>query len=83
MQTSQHRHLLAAVVPRESQHSLWVLGFEPVEQSVLVEGSSGGTVAVVPLDVGDGVGALDHLDKSHLVPGGQTAIRDHPEHPEC
>lgn len=54
----------------ESQHSLWILGFEPVEQSVLVKGSSGGTVAVVSLDVGDGVRALDHLDESHLIPGG-------------
>lgn len=35
--------------------SPWVLGLEPVEQRVLVEGGRGGTVAAVALDVGDGV----------------------------
>lgn len=70
MQNSQHHCLFTEIILGESQHSLWILGFEPVEQSVLVEGSGGSTVAVVSLDVGDGVRALHHLDESHLVPGG-------------
>jgi len=59
-------------------YSLWVLGLEPVEEGVLVEGRRGRTVAVVPLDVGDGVRVLHHLDQTHLVPRGQTPVRDHP-----
>lgn len=77
VQNSQYRCLFTEIILWESQHSLWILGFEPVEQSVLVEGSNQyaccchpGTVAVVSLDVGDGVRALHHLNESHLVPGG-------------
>lgn len=63
------RHHAKLTAPLSS-YSLWILGFEPVEQCVLVEGSSGGTVAVVSLDVGDGVRVFHHLNKSHLVPSG-------------
>lgn len=62
----------------ETHHSLRILGFEPVEQGILVEGSCGGTVTVVSLDVGNGVRVLHDLDESHLVPSGQAAVRDHP-----
>lgn len=55
-----------------------VLGLEPVEQGVLVESGGGGAVAVVALDVGDGVRVLHHLDQARLVPRGEAAVRDHP-----
>ena len=75
----QYLHILMLqYVKTSSSHSLGILRFEPVEQRVLVEGSGGGAVAAVPLDVGDGVGVLHHLDEPHLVPGGQAAIWDHP-----
>lgn len=60
-------------------YSPWILGLKPVEQGVLVEGSSGRAVAAVPLDVGDRVGALHDLDEPRFVPGGQAAVRDHPD----
>lgn len=59
-------------------HSLRILRFEPVEQSILVEGCSGGTVAAVALDICNGVRVLHHLDEPHLVPGGQAAVWYHP-----
>lgn len=40
---------------KKPSYSLRILGFEPVEQGIFVEGSSGSTVTVVPLDIGDGV----------------------------
>lgn len=43
------------IIVLKPSHSLGILGFEPVEQGIFVEGSGGGTVAVVTLDVGDGV----------------------------
>lgn len=55
-----------------------VLGLEPVEQSVLVEGSRGHHVALVELDVGDGVRVHDHLDQPRPVSCGEAAIRGHP-----
>lgn len=64
---------------REScAHSPRVLGFEPVEQRVLVEGSRGHHVALVELDVGDGVRVHDHLNQPCLVACGEAAIRGHP-----
>lgn len=55
-----------------------VLGLEPVEQSILVEGSRGHHVALVELDVGDGVRVHHHLDQPRLVSCGEAAIRGHP-----
>ena len=57
---------------------LGVLGLEPVEDGVLVEGGGGSTGAVVPLNVGDCVRVFHHLDEARFIPGGQAAIRDHP-----
>lgn len=58
-------------------HSPWVLGFEPVEKSIFVEGSSGSAVALISLDVCNGVRVFHHLDKTRLIPGGQAAVGDH------
>ncbi len=55
----------------------WVFGFEPIEKSVLVEGSGGSTVAVVSLDVGDSVWVFHHLDETSFVPGWQASIGQH------
>lgn len=49
--------------------SPWVLGFEPVEKSVLVEGSGGCTVAVVSLDVCNSVRVFHHFDETRFIPG--------------
>lgn len=48
------KHPIVTMVYKTS-YSLRILGFEPVEQGIFVEGSSGSTVTVVPLDIGDGV----------------------------
>lgn len=58
--------------------SPWVLGLEPVEQGVFVEGGRGGAVAVVALDVSNGVRVLHHLDQARLVARGEASIGDHP-----
>lgn len=63
---------------REGEPSPRVLGLEPVQQSVLVEGSRGHHVALVELDVGDGVRVHDHLNQPRLVSCGEAAIRGHP-----
>lgn len=55
-----------------------VLGLEPVEQCVLVEGGRGHHVALVELDVGNGVRVHDHLNQPRLVSCGEAAIRGHP-----
>lgn len=54
-----------------------VLGFEPVEKSIFVEGRSCGAVALISLDVCDGVRVFHHLDETRLVPSGQAAIGVH------
>lgn len=61
-----------------SSYSLRILWFKPVKQSFLVEGSCGGAVTVVQLNVGDGVWVLHNLNEPHLVPSGQAAIWYHP-----
>lgn len=58
-------------------HSPWVLGFEPVEKSIFVEGRSSSAVALIPLDVCDGVWVFHHLDKTRFIPSRQAAIGDH------
>ncbi len=76
---------LAAITPHGLWHGVrleccclpWVFGFEPIEKSVLVEGSGGSTVAVVSLDVGDSVRVFHHLDETSFVPGWQASIGQH------
>lgn len=55
-----------------------ILGLQPVQQRVLVEGSSGCHVALVELDIGNGVRLHDHFDQPRLVARGQAAVRRHP-----
>ena len=64
-------------VPR-AQNLPRVLGLEPVEQSILIEGSRGRHVALVQLDVGNGVRVKHHLDKACAVPSGEAAVGGHP-----
>lgn len=66
-----------ASIPR-ARHLPGVLGLEPVEQSILVEGRRGRHVALVQLDVGNGVRVEHHLDEACAVPGGEAAVGSHP-----
>jgi len=61
-----------------SSYSPRILRFEPVEQGILVEGSSSCAVTAVALDVGNGIRVLHYLNEPHFVPSRQASVRNHP-----
>lgn len=58
-------------------HLPLVLVFEPLMQRVAVE-LQRPLEAAFALDLHDGVGVPHHLDQTHAVADGETAVRQHP-----